>query len=153
MDLRTAALRIDRYERATMTSLWKGGTISFGGYDWRVLEVRGEGALIVSESLVEKGAYNESKADVTWETCSLRAYLDGEFYDRFSESDKARIAPANVGNADNPWYGTSGGSVTQDRIFLLSIEEVIKHFGDSGQLQTKDRHSRSSVVVVLSVMG
>jgi hypothetical protein len=115
-----------------------GGTVRLGGYDWRVLEATGENALIITESIIEKRAYNTDKADVAWEACTLRAYLNGEFYNRFSASDKARIAAANVRNADNPWYGTGGGPDTQDKIFLLSIEEVIRHFGDSGQLQNRN---------------
>ena len=43
-------------------------------------------------------------------------------------------------NNDNPWdfsdwgghANTSGGNNTVDRIFLLSIDEVLRYFGDSG---------------------
>jgi hypothetical protein len=35
----------------------------------------------------------------------------------------------------------AGGKNTQDRIFLLSISEVIKYFGDSGQLKNKNSKS------------
>ena len=38
---------------------------------------------------------------------------------------------------DNARFGTSGGASTTDKVFLLSIEEVIRYFGDSGQIQNK----------------
>jgi hypothetical protein len=38
---------------------------------------------------------------------------------------------------DNRWYGTDGGNSTKDKVFLLSIEEVIKYFGDSGDLANR----------------
>lgn len=120
-----------------------GDVVTFGGYDWRVLEIRGETALIITENIIEKCAYNKDKADVTWETCTLRAFLNEDFYNGFSASDKARIIEENVMNSDNQWYGTRGGQDTKDKIFLLSIEEVVKYFGDSGQLQNKNPNSKS----------
>jgi hypothetical protein len=77
----------------------------------------------------------------TWADCDLRAYLNGEFLNRFSQSDRERIAETYIINSDNPWIfswskppHTPGGSDTIDKIFLLSIDEVLRYFGDSGQL-------------------
>ena len=67
----------------------------------------------------------------------MRKYLNGEFYESFSEADRARIIEVTNLNNDNPWYGTSGGNPTTDRIFLLSIDEVLQYFGDSWQIKTR----------------
>ena len=40
-------------------------------------------------------------------------------------------------NKDNQWQGTKGGNTTADKVFLLSLEEVVKCFGDSGDLKNK----------------
>ena len=57
--------------------------------------------------------------------------LNGEFYDTaFNEEEKGRIALTEVENADNPRYGTEGGEDTEDRIFLLSLEEAEMYFED-----------------------
>jgi hypothetical protein len=40
-------------------------------------------------------------------------------------------------NRGNPWYGTRGGNNTTDKIFLLSIEETVQYFGDSGHLASR----------------
>ena len=38
---------------------------------------------------------------------------------------------------DNPWTGTKCGNPTADKIFLLSYDEVVKYFGESGDLQNR----------------
>jgi hypothetical protein len=114
-----------------------GNIVPFGGYEWRVLEVRDGKALLLSEYVLEWRAYNEEYTDVTWETCTLRSYLNGEFYNSFSDSDRMRIAETLNENKDNQWWGTEGGADTSDRIFLLSLDEVVRYFGDSGQLANR----------------
>jgi hypothetical protein len=47
------------------------------------------------------------------------------------------ILPTTNINVNNQWFGTDGGRDTTDKIFLLSIEEVVKYFGDSGQLKNR----------------
>ena len=106
--------------------------ISFGCYDWRVLDIQNDRALIITECIVEEHAYNDVYKDITWADCSLRRYLNNEFYNRFDAIEKARVIPVVNKNPDNQWYGAKGGEDTQDRIFLLSIEEAVcQYFGDS----------------------
>jgi hypothetical protein len=114
-----------------------GSIISFGGYDWRVLDVQKDRALIISDNLLEKRAFNNQNTSATWETCDLRRYLNGEFYDQFSAEAKTRIMETRIQNNPNPWFDIKGGKETNDRIFLLNIEEVVQYFGDSGQLRNK----------------
>ena len=109
-----------------------GMIVQFGKYTWRVLEVQEGKALILSDAIIEIRAYNEKELSVTWESCTLRKYLNGEFYNSFSESNKQMIADTKVISNKNPWFMTKGGKNTSDFVFLLSIEEVVKFFGDSG---------------------
>lgn len=109
-----------------------GDKISFGSYEWRVLEVQNNTALIITEYIIEQRAYHNAYKDITWADCSLRKYLNSEFYDKFTAAEKSRIIPVLNKNPDNQWYGTKGGTDTQDSIFLLSIEETVcRYFGDS----------------------
>ncbi|MDR0220034.1 MAG: CAP domain-containing protein [Lachnospiraceae bacterium] len=108
--------------------------MDFGGYEWRVLEVREGKALLLSEYVLGHREYSGEREGATWETCDLRAYLNDKFYKFFSESEQAQIVKTRVSNKDNQWYGAPGGNDTDDYIFLLSIEEVVQYFGDSGQL-------------------
>ena len=109
-----------------------GDKISFGSYEWRVLDIQNNTALIITEYIIEQRAYHNAYKDITWADCSLRKYLNSEFCDRFSATEKSRIIPVLNKNPDNQWYGTKGGTDTQDSIFLLSIEETVcRYFGDS----------------------
>ena len=111
-----------------------GSIIEFGGYSWRVLDVRDGRALIITEYVLGHGHYHHTFERVTWATSDVRKWLNNDFLARFLESERNKIAETIVINNDNPWFGTSGGADTVDRVFLLSIEEVVKFFGDSGQL-------------------
>ena len=120
-------------------SVTVGAIIPFGGADWRVLEIREGKALVVSEKLLLKGAYHSENVAVTWGECDMRQYLNGPFYDCvFSAEEKARIVDAKVENNDNPWYGTAGGNDTIDKVFLLSLEEVLRYYGNSGELENRE---------------
>lgn len=111
-----------------------GDKIEFSKYEWRVLEIKNNAVLIMTEDIVELRAYHNKPGDVTWADCELREYLNSEFFNNFSEEDKSRIIPTAVVNLDNPWFGTIGGDDTVDKIFLLSIDEVVcKYFGDSSE--------------------
>ena len=121
-----------------------GDKIIFGKYEWRILDIKNNAALIITEYIVEQRAYHDAYKDITWADCSLRKYLNSEFYDKFSETDKSRIIPVINKNPDNQWYGTNGGVDTQDNIFLLNLEEVAcKYFGDSSEkLYNKGKNQR-----------
>ena len=115
-----------------------GSLVHFGGYDWRVLDVQDGKALIISDLVLEDRAYTTEMGDVTWETCTLRNYLNNEFYDNtFNNSEKTKITETTISNEKNQWSGLPGGDDTQDKIFLLSLEEVVKYFGDSGSLTNR----------------
>jgi hypothetical protein len=113
-------------------------TIQFGDYDWMVLDKKDDKALIISLELLEQRAYH-SKDDIidatqgyntTWEEGGIRWYLNNDFYNRFSDDDKARILETQVINNNNPEYGTPGGNDTTDFVFLLSIDEAKLYFSD-----------------------
>jgi len=109
-----------------------GDYISFGSYKWRVLDIKKNTALIITENLIEQRPYHDKYVAITWADCSLRKYLNCEFYDKFTVKDKSKIIPTVNKNLDNQWYGTKGGEDTKDNIFILSLEEVAcQYFGDS----------------------
>jgi len=57
-----------------------GDVVTFGNYSWYIIGKSDNGVtLLMNANLTTKG-YNDSYASVTWETCSLRTYLNGEFY-------------------------------------------------------------------------
>ena len=131
----------------------EGAIIPFGKYQWRVLKTDGNSALIITESVIEFRPYHEEFTEITWEHCDLRKYLNKQFYDTFDPSDRTRILETRITDCDNPWYGTKWGNPTVDRIFLLSTNEVLQYFGDSGDLKNDKRwhyKSMASDELVLS---
>ncbi|MBE6908983.1 MAG: hypothetical protein E7474_05200 [Ruminococcaceae bacterium] len=98
--------------------------------EWQVLEREKDRILVISKYALDCKQYNDGFDPVTWETCSLRSWLNGEFLDAaFSEDEKAMIPAVTVSADKNPKYKTDPGNSTTDRVFLLSIEEVNRYFG------------------------
>jgi len=118
-----------------------GETVRFSLWDWRVLDVQDDKALLITEDIIEQRPYNDKLTGIAWEDCTLRAYLNGEFLEKFSAQERARICETENANEDNQWFGTNGGGNTTDKVFLLSVEDVVKYFGDSGQLKNKNPKS------------
>jgi len=122
----------------SLSSASVGDVIQFGGQDWRVLEATDDKLLILSNRILEYREYHNSFTSITWAESDIRRYLNGVFLDNtFSENEKSQIAETSVENNDNPWFNAYGGANTTDRIFLLSLEEVVRYFGDSGQLNSR----------------
>ncbi|MCL2839018.1 MAG: copper amine oxidase N-terminal domain-containing protein [Oscillospiraceae bacterium] len=112
-----------------------GEIVEFGGIQWRVLDAQDGRTLLLSEYLLENRPFHYEWTEVTWETSDIRRWLNGEFYDQFVDEEQAKIAETIIINNDNPWQGTSGGNDTIDKIFFLSLEELVYYFGDSGALR------------------
>ena len=53
----------------------------------------------------------------------------------FTEAEQSRIPTVTVKNSDNPVYETKSGNDTEDKIFLLSIDEVEQYFGITEERQ------------------
>ena len=109
-----------------------GDKILFGDFEWRILDLQDNRVLIITEYIIEQRSYHDFYKEITWADCSLRKYLNAEFYNKFNDYEKSRICEVTNKNTDNQWYGTKGGEDTKDKIFLLSMEEIVcKYFGDS----------------------
>ena len=122
-----------------------GNYVTFGTYpqtkagndatpiEWLVLARDGNKALLISRYGLDAQPYNTDYTSVTWETCTLRTWLNGTFYNKaFSSAEQAAILTTNVDNSKSQCYSgwnTSGGNNTQDKVFLLSYAEANKYFG------------------------
>jgi hypothetical protein len=107
--------------------------VTFGGYTWRVLDVAENKALLITDDIIENRAYNSELTNITWEKCTLRQYLNGDFYNKFSDAEKSAIIETTLVNNNNARYGTVGGDTTQDKVFLLSIDEVNQYFKSNAE--------------------
>ena len=120
-----------------LKKLKAGEEIEFGKSEgtpirWIVLKATEDKALIISCKRVDDQPYNISDENVTWSECSLRNWLNADFFGKcFSSVEKSRIIPTKLENKDNPKHKTSGGLPTIDKIFLLSLDEVTTLFEDN----------------------
>ena len=97
----------------------KDNTIIFGNYNWRVLDIKEDKALIITENIVELRWYHNEFVEITWVDCEIRRYLNNEFYNAFNQDEKSRIITVTNRNADNEWFKTKGGRDSADKIFSI----------------------------------
>ncbi len=107
--------------------------------EWLVLDKQDGKTLVISKYALDCNPYNTEWTDVTWETCSLRKWLNNEFIDTaFSTEEQARIPTVTVSADKNPiYYGTDPGNATEDQVFLLSIVEAKQYFRSDDARQCK----------------
>ncbi len=144
-----------------------GGYVGFGRYplagsgsyrgliEWQVLAIEERRMLLLSRYALDAQPYHNSFVNVTWETCSLRRWLNEDFLNEaFSDAEKEAIlstwldnGPGQDGNWQtreypvNSWkagmdpkkFWESGEPVfgsedTKDKVFLLSCREVETFF-------------------------
>lgn len=107
---------------------------------WRVLSVDGDDVFLMADMNLDVQRYNNTRVNVTWETCTMRSWLNGYgassnvcgndyasdsfLKNAFSDSEQAAIQTTMVVNEDSE-YGTAGGNNTNDKVYLLSIKEVM----------------------------
>ena len=136
-----------------------GGIVTFGIYpqteagtdqmpiEWIVLDYDevSHKALLISRYGLEVMRYNTERTDITWEKCTLRTWLNGEFLNKaFSTTEQSAILMTQVDNSKSQGYSawdTNSGNNTEDRIFLLSYAEANRYMGvaqgDSSNLKSR----------------
>lgn len=111
-----------------------GSQVIFGSYEqdndtsngkedieWIVLAREGDRILVISKYALDCQKYNTSNIDVTWETCSLRKWLNETFLNTaFSSEERGKISVVTVSDDKN--------NATTDQVFLLSIKEANRYF-------------------------
>lgn len=113
-----------------------GSHITFGTYsstpiEWRVLAIEDGKELIITNDVLFIMPYNDEAVATTWEGCTLRAYLNGDFYNTaFNDSEKSKIITTKLVNNNHAESGSVGGNDTEDSVFLLSLEDVNTYFND-----------------------
>ena len=127
----------------------KFDTVKFGSYpqsdesgnkkepiEWIVLEREGNKALLLSKYILDANQYD--KGSYPWEVCGLRKWINNDFfYTAFTDSEQSRIQTTYVINDYRNVDGIYGGNDTNDRVFLLSWQEVQKYLYEHKPQATK----------------
>ncbi len=136
---------VKQYYRLLFSKVTVGDTIVFGSYElddnatngkegieWLVLAKEDDTILVISRYGVDWQKYNGEETSTSWEKCTLRSWLNHDFfYSAFSEKEQTIILTTTVSADENPEYNVNPGSDTQDKMFLLSILETDKYFNSN----------------------
>ncbi len=116
-----------------------GDTIKFGRYEqdnlmqngtepisWLVLAEKNGRLLLLSQYVLDVGSFNEKGGNTNWAGCSLRRWLNDEFFSAaFDEHEAYLVVKSKVESSSNPATGTPGGPDTNDRVFVLGYNDLI----------------------------
>ncbi|MDD6094768.1 MAG: DUF6273 domain-containing protein [Clostridia bacterium] len=111
-DHKDSKLRIEQINNR----LSDGDIIYFGTYNsepiaWKILKTESNKMLLITENSIAQKPFTDDIKNVTWETSSLRTWLNEEFITSFSTDQQNQILSTNTGN-------------TNDKVFLLSVDEI-----------------------------
>ncbi len=109
--------------------------------EWIVLDRNPDGSLLViSRYCLDCKRFNDEYRFITWETCTLRSWLNGEFYETaFTEAERDRILLSTNVTEDNPNTGAEGGADTEDHVFALSVTEAYAYFEENERGSSTER--------------
>ena len=98
--------------------------------EWIIIEINTDDSLVLmSRYGLDARSYESGYSDRTWATCTLRSWLNEVFYKAaFDAEEQEKIKSVTLKNENNPQYGTNGGTVSHDKVWLLSINEVTNDF-------------------------
>lgn len=79
-------------------------------------------ALVIAKDVIAQMPYDfPGGCAITWDKCTIRGWLNSDFYNGLPESVRSRVILAELETKDN--CSIPGGENTQDHVFLLSIED------------------------------
>ena len=137
---KAAELRSDIIRLLLTERIESGSAITFGNYptnrdaapepiEWQILKRETSRILLISKYALDCRQYNSSSTYVTWETCTLRKWLNSDFLNAaFTAEEQNLISTVTLSAEKNPRHDINSGKSTQDRVFLLSISEVAEYF-------------------------
>ena len=114
-----------------------GDTYMFGSYEqdndlsngteeieWIVLEKKESSLMLISKYGLDSQEYTETAVNMTWETCSLRGWLNKEFLNAaFSADEQKRILVSDVTADKSTEEFAYQGNSTKDKVYLMSFSE------------------------------
>lgn len=96
---------------------------------WRVLDIDDGYCLLLSKDILKTMPYNYSWSPTNWKESNIRLWLNYDFYDSaFDTKEQELIKQVFTENIGNYAFDISQDYKTNDKVFLLSIEEIKKYY-------------------------
>ena len=113
-------------------------TVVFGKYydykdkatnlEWIVLDKEEDRALLLCKEVIDCKCFDDTNIETTYKNSTIRKWLNEEFYNEaFSNVEKNNIIETNNTNIN---LQGNRDEDTIDKVFLLSLDEVQKYFGE-----------------------
>lgn len=100
--------------------------------EWEVLAEEDGKMLLISRYILDCKPYatpKQLKKAVTWNICYLRSWLNKDFYNKaFDKAEKGKILTSKLKNPGNPVSKVKGSKDTDDKVFVLSVEEILNYY-------------------------
>ena len=154
------------YSIVALNDAVAGDVVVFGSYEqdgntsngkepleWLVLAKEGDSLFVITLYAIERMHFHSSLSKVTWETSSVRAWLNSEFLAAaFSSDENAKIKPSVVIAEANPDYPKSpAGNDTEDKVFLLRIQEVAQYLPEKADRKCSPTEAVAASANVFSI--
>lgn len=92
---------------------------------WKVLAIGDRKALLITTDSIFTTLCEQGK---TWADSEIRALLNNGFYEiAFTKREQSQIVKSLLKTEKNKKFSVDGGNDTEDKVFLLSIEEVERY--------------------------
>ncbi len=140
-----------------------GDIITFGSYEqdnvsengaepieWIVVDVfDGKATLLSKYGLDAKPFHEDGTKGIYWADCSLRSWLNSEFFTTaFSEKERKNIITTRLDNHSSASYNVKDGTVTEDKIYLLSIDELYRIFKPEAGIDESEYRSKAGITTL-----
>lgn len=115
-------IKEENYKKLVYKLLKIGNCVKFGKYnydliEWIVIDKDKDNVLLLSRYAIDSMRYDERGKETSWEKCSLRKWLNGDFLNKSFTKDEREIISAVELDEDK----------TIDNVFVLSKFEVKKY--------------------------
>ena len=124
------------YDIVTFGAYEQDGELENGkeAIEWIVLDKKGDEYLLLSKYVLDYHQFQNNMVEgksVSWNDSDIRMWANTEFLNNaFSESEQKNIMLSTIENTNNDYYSLKS---TEDKVFLLSLDEIVNYFGSRNE--------------------
>ena len=112
---------------------------------WWIIGSDANNYKVLSDMLLDCKPYNNTLETVSWDTCSLKEWTNGEFYNKcFNESEKVYITEHKTPAGWNYYFNFTLGKDTMDKVAMITASSLSdgthifkSHDSDESKIQRK----------------